>query len=96
MLSSATLCEMSSWKHVAETGVDANVIINAGVRSVRDIVSGDGLAAALQAYSTGVSRVMYLGIGVSVGASGATTITALAPRKVARCTAGHSTVPPSI
>lgn len=48
---------------------DANaaLIIAAGARSVRQVVSGEQLAGVLQAYSTSVDRVMYL--GVAIGAS---------------------------
>lgn len=56
------------YKRISALGVEPDVVINAGARSVRSVVSGDALAAALEAYSIGVSHVMYLGIGVSVGA----------------------------
>ena len=46
--------------------VAPDVIINAGVRSIRRLVSGNKLAAVLQAYSQSVDDVMYLGIGVSI------------------------------
>jgi hypothetical protein len=51
-------------------GVSPDVIVDAGVRSIRKLVSGDRLAAVLQAYSNSVDHVMYLGIGVSVAALG--------------------------
>lgn len=53
-------------QRVAEIGIDPDVIVNAGVRSIRNLVSGDPLAAVLQAYSNSVDKVMYLGIAVSV------------------------------
>ncbi len=51
-----------------EIGIAPDVIINAGVRSIRKLVQGEPLAAVLQAYSNSVDRVMYLGIGVSIAA----------------------------
>ena len=45
-------------------GVNSELIIAAGARSVRQLVSGEQLAGVLQAYSTSVDRVMYLGIGI--------------------------------
>lgn len=47
-------------------GLSPDVIVNAGVRSIRDLVSGNELAAVLQAYSNSVDTVMYLGIGASI------------------------------
>ena len=55
-------------QRVAEIGVTPDIIVNTGVRSIRQLVSGDQLAAVLQAYSNSVDHVMYLGIGVSVAA----------------------------
>lgn len=55
-------------QRVAAIGIAPDVIIDAGVRSIRKLVSGDQLAAVLQAYSNSVDHVMYLGIGVSVAA----------------------------
>ena len=49
-------------------GVAPDIIINAGVRSFRKIVSGDKLAAVLQSYSNSVDHVMYLGISLSIAA----------------------------
>jgi len=45
-------------------GVNPELIIAAGARSVRQLVSGEQLAGVLQAYSTSVDRVMYLGTGI--------------------------------
>lgn len=53
-------------QRVAVIGVGPDVIIDAGVRSIRKLVSGDQLVAVLQAYSKSVDQVMYLGIAVSV------------------------------
>ncbi|KAH8892007.1 MFS general substrate transporter [Thozetella sp. PMI_491] len=47
------------------SGVNPDLIIIAGARSVRQLVSGAQLVGVLQAYSTAVNRVMYLGIGLS-------------------------------
>ncbi|KAH8674170.1 major facilitator superfamily domain-containing protein [Xylariales sp. PMI_506] len=52
----------------AEIGLSADDIINVGVRSIRELVSGNRLVAVLQAYSNSVDRVMYLGIAVSIAA----------------------------
>jgi len=54
---------------VAATGIAPDFIVNVGVRSIREIVSGDQLAVVLQAYSNIVDTVMYLGIGTSIAAS---------------------------
>jgi hypothetical protein len=48
--------------------LEPEIIIRAGVRSIRELVSGDGLAATLQAYSNSINSVMYLGIAVSLAA----------------------------
>ncbi|KAL5365741.1 putative MFS transporter [Aspergillus floccosus] len=49
----------------AEIGVDPDFIVSAGANSIRDIVQGDGLAAALECYTEAISHVMYLGVGLS-------------------------------
>ncbi|KAL2866060.1 MDR family MFS transporter [Aspergillus lucknowensis] len=49
-------------------GVDANLIIAAGARSIRNFVSSEQLARVLEAYSTAIDGVMYLGVGISVAA----------------------------
>jgi len=56
--------------HVADIGMAPELIINAGIRSVRHLFERDGqpLAIVLQAYSDSVDKVMYLGIAVSIGA----------------------------
>ncbi|KAI1098442.1 MFS general substrate transporter, partial [Jackrogersella minutella] len=46
-------------------GVDAEQVIAAGARSIRQLVSGEQLTGVLQAYSTSINNVMYLGIGVA-------------------------------
>jgi hypothetical protein len=55
-------------QRVAAIGMTPDVIIDAGVRSIRKLVSGNQLAAVLQAYSNSVDHVMYLGISVSIAA----------------------------
>lgn len=55
-------------KHISEIGVDPDVILKAGATTIRSLVSGDKLTAALECYTTAISNVMYLGIGVSVAA----------------------------
>ena len=52
-------------KRVAEIGVSADLIVDAGVDSVRSVVSGSALVAALEAYCKAINHVMYLGIGTS-------------------------------
>lgn len=51
---------------INEIGVDPDFIVNAGTNTIRNIVHGDQLAAALECYTVAISHVMYLGIGVSV------------------------------
>jgi hypothetical protein len=46
-------------------GIPPDVIVGAGVRSVRELVSGPALEATLEAYCKAIDAVMYLGIGVS-------------------------------
>ncbi|CAI7653011.1 unnamed protein product [Penicillium glandicola] len=53
-------------KRAADIGVTPDAIINAGVRSIRDLVSGSELAAVLAAYAKSIDKVMYLGIAVSI------------------------------
>jgi len=53
-------------QRAAQIDVSPDVIIDAGVRSVRDLVSGSQLAAVLAAYAKSVDNVMYLGIAVSI------------------------------
>ncbi|GAB1313414.1 hypothetical protein MFIFM68171_03624 [Madurella fahalii] len=57
-------------QRITEIGIDPDVIINSGARSVRQLVSGDRLATVLEAYSNSIDTVMYLGIAVSVAAFG--------------------------
>lgn len=53
-------------KHIDEVGVSPEIILGTGLSSIRSIISGDKLTAALRCYTTAISHVMYLGIGVSV------------------------------
>lgn len=53
-------------KHIDEIGVSPDIILGIGLSSIRSVVSGDKLTAALKCYTTAISHVMYLGIGVSV------------------------------
>ena len=53
-------------QRAADTRVPADVIVDAGARAVRQLVSGDQLDIVLKAYSDSVDNVMYLGIGVAV------------------------------
>ena len=53
-------------ERVSEIGVDPEVIVGSGARSVRQIVSGNALRPVLEAYSNSIDAVMYLGIAVSI------------------------------
>ncbi|KAJ6119129.1 hypothetical protein N7523_003409 [Penicillium sp. IBT 18751x] len=53
-------------QRIAEIGISPDIIIDAGVRSIRNLVSGSQLTAVLAAYAKSVDNVMYLGIAVSV------------------------------
>lgn len=50
----------------SEVGVDPDIILNAGANTIRNIVQGERLRVALECYTTAISHVMYLGIGVSL------------------------------
>jgi hypothetical protein len=47
-------------------GVNPDLIVAAGARSIRKLVQGEQLKGVLRAYSTSVDRVMYLGAGLGV------------------------------
>ncbi|OQE04920.1 hypothetical protein PENVUL_c028G01477 [Penicillium vulpinum] len=53
-------------KHINEIGVNPDILISSGLSSIRSLVSGDKLTAALECYTTAIDHVMYLGIGLSV------------------------------
>lgn len=53
-------------KLAAQISVSPDTIINVGVRSIRDLVSGSELTAVLAAYAKSIDKVMYLGIAVSI------------------------------
>ncbi|QSS58999.1 hypothetical protein I7I51_08431 [Histoplasma capsulatum] len=53
-------------QRVVQVGRAPDVIIAAGVRSIRDLVSGSQLTAVLAAYAKSIDSVMYLGIAVSI------------------------------
>ncbi|KAI0377224.1 major facilitator superfamily domain-containing protein [Hypomontagnella monticulosa] len=48
-----------------EIGVDPELVLSAGVNSIRGFVQGDRLTAALECYTVAIDHVMYLGVGVS-------------------------------
>jgi hypothetical protein len=52
-------------QRAAQIGVSPDAIIAAGVRSIRDLVSGSELTAVLAAYAKSIDHVMYLGLAVS-------------------------------
>lgn len=47
-------------------GVNPELIVAAGARSIRKLVRGEELQGVLRAYSESVDRVMYLGVGLGV------------------------------
>ncbi|CAM1507800.1 Fc.00g046480.m01.CDS01 [Cosmosporella sp. VM-42] len=49
-------------------GVDPNLVVAAGATAVRKVVTPEQLPGVLEAYATALSRVMYLGAGISVAA----------------------------
>jgi hypothetical protein len=51
---------------ISEIRVDPEIIISASAASLRQILQGDRLVAALECYTTAISHVMYLGAGLSV------------------------------
>lgn len=53
-------------KRAAQISVSPDAIINAGVRSIREMMSGFELTAVLEAYTKSIDKVMYLGIAVSI------------------------------
>lgn len=54
-------------ERISIIGIDPDVIIDAGARSVRDLgLSVTELAAVVQSYANAVDRVMYLGVAVGV------------------------------
>ncbi|KAJ5618038.1 Major facilitator superfamily domain general substrate transporter [Penicillium hordei] len=53
-------------KRATQISVSPDAIINAGVRSIREMMSGSELTAVLEAYAKSIDKVMYLGIAVSI------------------------------
>ncbi len=53
-------------QRVSEIGVDPDFIVNTGATTIRQLLQGDRLAAALECYTEAISHVMYLGIGLSI------------------------------
>lgn len=53
-------------KRASQISVSPDAIINAGVRSIRGLVSGSELTAVLAAYAKSIDKVMYLGNAVSL------------------------------
>lgn len=53
-------------QRAALVGHPPDAIVNAGVRSIRNLVSGSQLTAVLAAYAKSIDHVMYLGIAVSL------------------------------
>jgi hypothetical protein len=53
-------------QRIAEIGVSPDIIIDTGVHSIRNLVSGSQLTAVLAAYAKSVDNVMYLGVAVSI------------------------------
>jgi hypothetical protein len=53
-------------QRIAEIGISPDIIIDTGVHSIRNLVSGSQLTAVLAAYAKSVDNVMYLGVAVSI------------------------------
>lgn len=53
-------------KRIGVVGIPPDVIVGAGIRSIRRLVSGPALDAALEAYCRAIDDVMYLGIAVAL------------------------------
>ncbi|KAF4162683.1 hypothetical protein CNMCM6936_001764 [Aspergillus lentulus] len=53
-------------QRAAQIGQAPDAVVAAGVRSIRDLVSGSQLAAVLEAYAKSIDHVMYLGLAVSL------------------------------
>ncbi|KAF3765281.1 MFS general substrate transporter [Cryphonectria parasitica EP155] len=54
-------------EHASRIGIDPNVIMDAGARSVRNLgLPATGVAAVVQSYANAVDRVMYLGIAAGL------------------------------
>jgi hypothetical protein len=51
-------------KRVSEIRVDPSIIVEMGATSLRQLITGDRLVAALECYVEAVRQVMYLGIGL--------------------------------
>ena len=50
----------------SEIGVDPDFILNTGATSIRKIVQGERLVAALECYTEAISHAMYLGVGLAL------------------------------
>jgi hypothetical protein len=53
-------------QRIATIGISPDIIVGAGIRSIRQLVSGPALAATLVAYCKAIDRVMYFGIAVTL------------------------------
>lgn len=53
-------------QRAAQIDPSPDAIISAGVRSIRNLVSGSQLTTVLEAYAKSIDHVMYLGIAVSL------------------------------
>ncbi|KND87341.1 putative HC-toxin efflux carrier TOXA [Tolypocladium ophioglossoides CBS 100239] len=53
-------------QRIATIGISPDIIVGAGIRSIRQLVSGPALAATLEAYCKAIDHVMYFGIAVTV------------------------------
>lgn len=49
-------------------GVNTQLVISAGARSIRQLFSGEDLSGILRAYSNSIDKVMYLGIALAMSA----------------------------
>lgn len=56
-------------KKTSVIGLEPDLVINAGARSVHSLgLSGAALQALLDSYTKSIDRVMYLGVGLAAGA----------------------------
>jgi len=57
---------MQLQQRISEIGVDPRFIIDTGATSIRQIVQGERLVAALECYTEAISHTMYLGVGLAL------------------------------
>ncbi|KAH8593546.1 putative MFS transporter [Bisporella sp. PMI_857] len=60
--------ELRRGLHKYANGVDADIVIAAGARAVRNIVQGEDLSGVVMAYSKAFDYTRYVGLGAAAGA----------------------------